>query len=723
MLATLALLFAQPSGIATVDALAQTRNAAGLAEISDGLSADHFGYLRNPGAFGTGRFGWRAQLLEDVVTDDAYAVMTTPLTIQDYGEQIYVLNNGRLTSYIGEEDRRGVKPRHYNIHVTVNPDAAVQFVAKVDFRMDGVRRPSFFTRLSPHYKVSAVRDSMGRPVPFSQTGGVVNLPMPMAADFTYTFEYAGKPSLRGFAGMITADELMLTDDYWWPSVGRYPATTAVTADVPEGWQVISNGNRTAQETAAGRTVAKFENPLAISYLSFSAAKFEATRRPGDIIQVVWATSMSADDRTLQSELQEDVIKFFGSYITPWPFKGYTSVISDLYGGGALEGYSYATYATGWLPDNDPHEPSHTYFGGVIPNTYLRSFWNESFATYCEDLYERETAIGNQDERRLAFIPNMTPSPIYEQGTVASAGVMQGRVASALGYGKGGLVLYMLEQEIGREKMQAAIRRWLLEHPRGDAGEWEQFEKIVGEEYKWFFDQWIRRPGFPKMDIRNVRYADGALTGEVAFTGPAYRLTVDVLIEDPLGNRGLHRVQVVPEEGASVARFGLLLPEEPVAASFDPYDRLMVARSTPRPASLRQRLSQMSAIVNPNTREWIRTADFGAARITDQIPANPNGMVLVGHPKDWPSMTVLCERAGFHVDGNLLTYDGTTIDLTKGAAAAIVEYEPGVTIGIVLGQTRRMLDTGLASFALVDEYGRLVRGGVEPRTEGEWVFRF
>ncbi|MBX3097054.1 MAG: hypothetical protein KF812_09345, partial [Fimbriimonadaceae bacterium] len=390
---------------------------------------------------------------------------------------------------------------------------------------------------------------------------------------------------------------------------------------------------------------------------------------------------------------------------------------------ALEGYSYATYAPGWLPDDDPHEPSHTYFGGWIPNTYLTSFWNESFATFCEDLYEREVSIGDTEERRLAFVPNMNPSPQYDEGMVATAGVMSGRSASSLGYGKGGLVLYMLEQEIGREAMQKAIQTWLTQHKNGDPGEWDQFEAIIGSDKKWFFDQWLRREGSPRYSVSNVRYVNGSVVGQVQFAGPTYRLTLDAMTVDPVGNRTMHRVSIMPEEGSQMVTFGFVVPEQPVTVSFDPYDRIMTSRSTRAPESLVSRLSRMDAIVNPNTREWARTADFNSLKISSDVPANPNGMVLVGHPDDWPGMRTLCDRAGFVVNGNSLTYDGTTIDLRHGAAGAIIEYEPGVTIGIVLGKTRRHMDTGRASVALTDELGRFLRGTTEPRMTGEFVFRF
>ena len=37
-----------------------------------------------------------------------------------------------------------------------------------------------------------------------------------------------------------------------------------------------------------------------------------------------------------------------------------------------------------------HEIAHTWWGGVVPNTYTRTLWNESFAEYSDGLYGRMT---------------------------------------------------------------------------------------------------------------------------------------------------------------------------------------------------------------------------------------------------------------------------------------------------------------------------------------------
>ncbi|WP_146014244.1 M1 family metallopeptidase, partial [Pseudomonas sp. GW460-E13] len=71
-------------------------------------------------------------------------------------------------------------------------------------------------------------------------------------------------------------------------------------------------------------------------------------------------------------LYASIIQFYERF-APYPFSQYGGLDSETYGGGAMEAYSYATYGGG-LPSEDPHEPAHTWWGGLINNTYFHSFW-------------------------------------------------------------------------------------------------------------------------------------------------------------------------------------------------------------------------------------------------------------------------------------------------------------------------------------------------------------
>jgi hypothetical protein len=109
--------------------------------------------------------------------------------------------------------------------------------------------------------------------------------------------------------------------------------------------------------------------------------------------------------------------------------------------------------------------------------------------------------------------------------------------------------------------------------------------------------------------------------------------------------------------------------------------------------------------------------------SDTLPSGSlSGAFIVGHPASLPRMKTLCDLAGFQVAGNTLAYKGTTIDLTKGAALAIVDLPGGGRAGIGLGQTKMPPNLGRARLGLVDDYGRMVRGLTEPKTTGPLVFK-
>ena len=53
--------------------------------------------------------------------------------------------------------------------------------------------------------------------------------------------------------------------------------------------------------------------------------------------------------------------------------------------------------------------------------YLKSFWNESFASYCPGLYFRHRDPANHAEMARAFVSSPSANPVYDQYAVSDAG--------------------------------------------------------------------------------------------------------------------------------------------------------------------------------------------------------------------------------------------------------------------------------------------------------------
>ncbi len=695
--------------------LAKTRNSSQLESVSSEKCKGKFSFLKGSGAFGVGQSGWKAIELKSPNSSDEFVVFTSALTTQDYGDQVFQLKNNQLESLVEESNTLGIVERHIDFEIS-NIDTTlkkVSIAAKVSFEKVGQSGKWFFIRLGDNYVVDKVLAG-SKEINFSQAGGVICLPTGEENRFVYTFSYSGIVNRPRFAGATTAHEMMLTNDYWWPSIGRLPITYRLKATVPETWEVVAQGNLTKSLSENGLKTQHFEMDLPISYLSLSMGDYKKVERTVNGRKyLVWSREMTDDEMDVQLHLNPAVIEFFDS-VHAYPFQQWGSLVTALYGGGALEAYSYATYGTGWLPDEDAHEPSHTWFGGVAPNTYLNSFWNESFAAFSEGWYAREGSVGNQEEKRLAFVKSPRANNTYKRGAVWDSGVSTGGLASALGYGKGADVLQQLEFEMGRDEFRKVITKWLNTRTPGTAADWQEFANVCGPKWSTFIDQWLKRPGYPEMSIKSQGHANGVSKIEITFDSDPYNFLLEAQISYQ-DHFELKTVQVEPKEGDKT--FVLELPTQglPTMISLDPYDRLL----GPNKPRLSERYSQNSSRLVQFIQKGYED-QAGRGRKIEVLPADLDGVLLIGDPEGTPEMKPLLAKVGLsYADGKLI-WRGTAVDISKGAGVAMVEFAPGKWCGIRIGKTRREPNIGNAQVALVDEFGRFLRGKTVPRTSGPLV---
>ena len=150
-----------------------------------------------------------------------------------------------------------------------------------------------------------------------------------------------------------------------------------------------------------------------------------------------------------------------------------------------------------------HELAHSWSGNLVTNATWEHIWlNEGFTVYIErrvveELYGRERAemdamLGHQDLQR-AFEEIGKP----DQRLVVDLDTRDPDSGlNDIPYEKGALLLRALEEQHGREKFDAFLRRWFSEHAFGSV----QTEDFVGflrenlPESKVDLDAWISQPG-------------------------------------------------------------------------------------------------------------------------------------------------------------------------------------------------------------------------------------
>jgi hypothetical protein len=723
-LALLLLLLNPSPPIAELDKLAKSRDVEAMRSYaSPELLKERpnaLRFLRSGGVYGTGRFGWSAHELR-LPNGSTYVVFGTKITSEDIGEQVFEWKDGKLARYVDEEDDWGYRIQHHDFQIGFRPAAKEAIITyRVSFRRRKGGEPFVLVRMSPQYRVDSATAS-GKKLDFRQAAGVIVLPAPDTETFTYELAYTAVVDLPEYAGSINAGEALLTNDYWYPMIARKPATFTAAVRAPGNWTVITQGEKTGDELLGNQRLVRYKMDLPVVYFSLSAGPF---RTRTDTVQGLkthtFTTELTDAQMRVQNEVAAGVVQFYSKTFSPYPFSSWGSLISPIYGGGALEAYSFATYGSGWLPDEDGHEPAHTWWGGVIPNSYLRSLWNESFAVWSEGLFRRESDLGNRSERRLAFVSDPYPSGAYNAAPLLRSGADLGPAASELGYGKGAKVLQMLELELGTERMIETCREWIRSHPKGENGEWEDYEKAANRAAKtdlaWFFDQWLRRPGWIDVSMDEVRWASGKVLAKPAFKGQPYRFTCEVMLQYPDGKREFKRVQV-----NATGEIAIPAAAKPALVSFDPWRRLLRRYERDEtPIELQSALARMSRYTDPSTPDWLQ--GFADRKKITILPADLENVFIVGSPERLGAMAPLCEKVGFKVRGDKLTYDGTTIDLKQGSALAVVDLGGGKLCAIGLGKTALEPRFGRARLAVTDGYGRFLRGKTEPKTSGFLTYR-
>jgi len=719
VLTALTLLIWRPSIREELNSLAVHRDVSGLMKYAAPGSwsgRNPFTVIKTNGAYETGKFGWTA--LEGEANGKRYIVLSTPLTSEDIGERLFETDGDKLTKYIDEREDFGWRIESHSMSVSFDiPGKKVKVNDRLRFRHTGEEGPLIF-RMGPNYVVQSIQEAKGlEKVPFTQLGGIVFLPDAKDGQ-TFIVTYEGTVDKPNYAGSITPSEAMLTNDYWYPMIARKPSPYGITVFGPEDWTVVAQGEMVGTRTQFGTRVTSYRMDLPCTYWSLNVAPYKKVENTIDGRKFrVWSKTTPEPRMNLQTELYPLILKTYEKF-AKFPFSGYGACITPLYGGGALEAYSFATY--GYYPGEDSHEPAHTWWGGLINNTYLNSLWNESFADWSGGFYGRNAELGNKAERGLAFIQTPDVNEDYDAAPLNDSPPDIGPASTTLGYGKGAFVLQMLEQEIGPEKMLKACQEWIKRQDPTRGGEWEDFEVVVqdvaGKDVKWFFDEWVRRPGYPRLGEMTASYKQGNAVISIPISNGKWKITADVLLKYKDGRQA---IMTATNEVVGNKHVWKVPPKEkPVLVSFDPWRRVVRKfESSEEPTSISRDLRSMNRYTAPAQQDWLKGIGRGDG---SALGSDVAGRFIVGSPETLRQMAPLCTKAGFAVKGNALTYKGTSVDLTKGGAIAVIDLPGGKKCAIGLGQIRGSLNIGRARLAVFDEYGRFLRGVTDPKTSGAYT---
>jgi aminopeptidase N len=400
-------------------------------------------------------------------------------------------------------------------------------------------------------------------------------------------------------------------------------TTELSASVPSGFQVLSNGELIGSETRGkGPWTYRFklEQPhpsylltLVVGHFDVvddRAAKLAEREVPIQYLVPVGQAPNAARSLGETPRMLEFFSKRFG---TPFPWRRYSQVVvSDFIFGGMENTTATTLYEHVMLDERAAldvtstdlvaHELAHQWFGDYVTcRDWSQAWLNEGFATFCEHL-EREDRLGRDEydygvagdvDTYLSEAAGRYQRPIVCRDYAEPIDLFDRHL-----YEKGGLVLHMLRRELTDDVFFEGVRRYLARHAFGIVETndlMRALEEVSGRSLERFFDQWLYRPGHPELAVK-VGYDDGLLsvsikqgqkTGEIA----TFTLPIEIEVVDANGARTRH--QKLVSEAQDVIT--LPLDKRPLSVGFDPEQRVVGKLSFEAPGDmLRHQLAEGSS---------------------------------------------------------------------------------------------------------------------------------
>ena len=456
----------------------------------------------------------------------------------------------------------------------------------------------------------------GQPVPFVRTDSVIRIPTTRVSgdSFSVTVRYAGEPkdgliirtdSLGRWTGF--GDNWPNRARNWIPSIDHPSdkATVTWTVRAPSDRKVVANGEL-MEETplapragGAPRTLTRWRESRPISpYLMVIAAAplvyYDLGRErcgPGEfdacVRQSVYVAPEVRDYLPGPFSHAAPIVRLFSELVAPFPYEKLAHLQSSTrYGGMENAGaifyadalFRRRTMRTGLIA----HETAHQWFGDAVTEREWSHVWlSEGFATYFAELYVERTdgdsafRAGMRGIReRVIKAPEVASRPVID---TLQTDLM--KLLNTNSYQKGGWTLHMLRALVGDSAFFRGIRSYYLANRHSTALSDDlrrAVENSSGRSLGWFFDQWLRRPGFAEVTT-SWRYdaAQRRVVATIAQGGRfgAYRFPLTVAVTDGSGRE--RRVTIdVPASASATIGVPLELDGAPQAVAFDPDVRVL-----------------------------------------------------------------------------------------------------------------------------------------------------
>ena len=530
-------------------------------------------------------------------------------------------------------------PRHYNIlHLEVNwnVDLKGEHVSAVSkLRIESIvpdLRRIFLHAME--LDISSITDSKGNSLKFEmmpdEQAMSIDLEHALAEgesdelSFTYAIDHprAGlffTNSCPEFPEVETSAWTQMQDDYARYCVPvydspshKFPTETILT--VPKGFFAMSNGYlKSRKENEDGTETFHWvqEQPIPAYLMTVAISEYVEYKKDLDGVEVSYYVHKKWDRDTVYRSFGKtpEMVKFYEAKLgVKFPWAKYAQVTAANFTIGGMENASATTQTDATLHDERTHldfdsdglvshELAHSWGGDLVTcRTWSHGWLNEGWASQMQNEWKRhdkgdEEYLYDQFGKQQTYFDedkNKYRRPIVKNEWERGSDVFDAHL-----YPGAAWRYYMLKHLVGEDRWWKILGEWMARFSFKSVYTHDLeslFTEMTGEDYGWFFDQWLYKAGYPeckikvsydkKLNLLRVRIeqtqkSDDGMTPE-AFRFP---LTVEFVSESGLRTR--HTMQV----SERVHEFYYPLQNKPVQVVIDPDYTVLMQWEIDKPESV------------------------------------------------------------------------------------------------------------------------------------------
>ena len=500
--------------------------------------------------------------------------------------------------------------------IQLTPSAnAISCIDTVSVRLSQGRHTSVTLKLFPLYQIKSITIN-GNDVRFRRTNDAIILDqIPSTKQFDVVISYGTRNSFRTETTSMTNTRAILREEDILPfGPPRALEFVRLQLVMPMEWEGITAGKLVGHDTIDANVRYVWEAQESMPMIGVICAGEYWTMTDsvnGTPISVhLFEEDTAAAKKTLQQA--RNVLRFYSQRFTPYRFSKLAIVeIEDWVGGPNVLAVAVPSLVMvkqlAFTTDDAfnqvhsilPHEIAHQWWPATV---YVGAkdlpFLAEGMCEYSALIYNEQSGLRtNRDTLRthpflrplIARLLKGKDVPLQQQTDMR---------ALYTHYLKASYVHNMLRKTIGDSAFFKLYHEFAARYAlrQTDLGGFQKLaEELSGLNLEWFFDQWVKKAGVPRMKIYNVKFVQNntewTVQGRVRIVGyDRFTTLVDVGVETSagitktrvwLGTDSLGRYR-------NDVPFEITVSEEPVRAILDPDgDFLKIQKLPPKFSDLRE----------------------------------------------------------------------------------------------------------------------------------------